>query len=545
MIILIFSSFLSENSFEYKNYIFTGNVYTQIDIRNKLLTLSSAWNGKRNLISNSYEENSHIKSQINTDFINLITNFYNLKNNTLNNLFSLRREYLAFKKEINFFGFICSEEIGVEFEKYFSEINDNSTTYNNGMVFYSNIYKKYNALNFSINSILTKKMKTSKNYHFANLSFFIPSFFINLTGKIDNEYFPLTNEKTFYHKYELTSDGYWDLFKSSMININTFWYVKYYRDNYNNNSFYKRDLFFEEGIKADIDFSSFKFNIQYIYGIGTLSSLNNNEKIKTDKIIFSINYRINKLTFDLNTFLSIFRIYKGEFSSIGDYDIANNGLSSQITYQFSKFLKTNLRFLYRTNQTTYISKYYSANNVSHKTYLISTSTNLKLYNLFVIDQFSQIKSDYTFFQYYREKNILFRTFENRLSFSFPIYHNFSSTLLSNLKLKENGGYNSIDSSYNWYFLRNQMTQTINIKFELNYKVLLKTISTYYSYENNKTYRVNGFEILYLESYNTNQALGLNFNYLFEDTDINININKNFYSNKDNLWDVKFFISYKF
>jgi len=161
MIILIFSSFLSENSFEYKNYIFTGNVYTQIDIRNKLLTLSSAWNGKRNLISNSYEENSHIKSQINTDFINLITNFYNLKNNTLNNLFSLRREYLAFKKEINFFGFICSEEIGVEFEKYFSEINDNSTTYNNGMVFYSNIYKKYNALNFSISAFIPSSKNKS------------------------------------------------------------------------------------------------------------------------------------------------------------------------------------------------------------------------------------------------------------------------------------------------------------------------------------------------------------------------------------------------
>lgn len=545
LIILIFSSFFNETSFNYRNYILTGNVSSEINLWEKKFMFSSIWNGKKNLLSNSNEEDLYFISTFDLNYINFFANLYRLKNNTSNNFFSLRRECLAFKKKIFFLGFVCNEEFGAEFEKYFSEINENNITYNNGMVFNSNIYKNHKYFNFSINQIFKKKTKTSKYYHYANISFSIPSVYINLSGKINNEYFPLTNEKSFYHKYEITSDGYWDIFKNKIICINTFWFIKYYKDNYNNNSFSKRDLFFEEGIKADINFSLLKINSQYVYGFDSLTGFNNNEKIKTDKITFSINYGLNKLIFDLNTFMSIFRIYKYELSNNRDYDIANNGLNSQIKYYFTNFLKTNLRFLYRSNQITYISKYYSGNNVTHKTYLISTTTNLKLFDLFIIDQFSQIKSDYTFFQYFREKNILYRTYENSLSFAFPISHNFSTIFITNLKLKESGGFSTINNSSTWYFLRNQITQSYKMKIELNYKSILHTISTYYSYENNRTHRVNGMEILYLESYNTNQSIGLNLNYLLEDTEINININKNFYSNKDNLWDIKFFLSYQF
>ncbi|MBN1150697.1 hypothetical protein JXA84_05700 [candidate division WOR-3 bacterium] len=526
---ILSSNLLLRNSFEKWNY--------RIDPE-------ASWSGKRNLVSGSLDEkyNFSLLSRKDANIIAVTADFSRIKNTSATTTFQTFKLSLARDAELR--GFSFRTTVAPSLETYSARSDSFSQTSNPGVSFGIEARKKLSFINML--SELTAEIKnlTKKYSAKADVSVLTSRFQNYLEGKVEVESYPATAGRTRFNKYELFSEGRWDFFAAEFGAAQSYWQAKYYSKRYPESGLSSEEnLFVQTGLYSNAYYKIFTLKADFSQGFGFHKRPElGDENILTSKLFCSLSFSAEKFSGNASGYMSIYRFDQASLESSGDYDVSDRGAGLNFIFYLTDRINAEGSFFYRDNRTIYLSRYYSESNTEHRTYSVSAGAFFRPCDFFKIRQRSTIKTDYTFFLYSSDKNVLFRKYENTLETDLEIYPGIALFFDGTLSIQDRGGYKKTDEtgSGKWYFLRNRYIRDFDILSGVRIGNFERFIKPFCGIVEKAVFRAEGETIGGLESYSLKGYAGIGLEYSGSRGEIVLDLRNTIDNKGDDQWEASFY-----
>lgn len=507
-------SFNVESSTVYRNSILSSSLYARNFFSYGRFNLyqEAGWSGKRNLISGSLDEkyNFGILSKFGKNDLRLSADFSKVEN------FSITTRTQTLKltagRETSIGDYFFRTSISPSLEMYSSRTDTQIEAANPGLTFELDAGRYLTFADITAGVAAEIKKLTKKYTGKGEVSLSLRTLQNRISGRIDAETYPVTGGRTKFNRYEILMNGKWNFFGAGKFFAETYWNTKYLSKRYPESDYFSNEDFFAEaGCFVDIYMYGTAFKIDYSQGFGFHSrQAVGDEDIMTSRLLCDASYTNANFSARADAYMSIYRFFQDRTFSYGDYDVSDRGAGLDLAAILNDRLNADVSFFYRENRTVYLSENYSESNTWHRTYSFSAGAFLRPFDWLSIRQNSSIKTDYTFFIYSSDRNVLFRKYENKLEINTDVFPKIQIFCNGSFSIQDRGGYKKIDeiTGGKWYFLRNRHVRSFDVLTGVKLATPWGFSKPYGGIEEKAVFMAEGNELGSMESYSLKSYAGL-------------------------------------
>ncbi len=518
LISLLALSFNTESSVVYRNRILSSNLYLRnsFGIGGFNFYPEAGWSGKKNLVSGMIDEKTDFSllSRYKNSYFRFLADFSRVENFSS----ETRTQSIALTagKEIRAGNTMIYASLTPTLEIYTRRTDTLARVENPGAAVDLEVVRSFFFADVRAGLAAEVKKLTKRYTARTEASFNIKEIQNHFSGRADFESYPSTGGRTRFNRYEFTADGRWNFFRHSGFFAESYWKTRYLAKKYPESDFFSNEDFFAEGgcfFDLYLRHASFRLDFSQGYGVHSKRAVGE-EDIVTSKLLFETRWGNQIFSAGANGYMSIYRFFQNGGESYGDYDVSDRGAGLNLSADLNRGIYADCSFLYRENSTVYISENYSESNTVHRTYSLSAGAFLKPFDFLTLRQISTIKTDYTFFVFASDRNVIFRKYENKIEITADVADGFSILLNGIYAMQDRGGYKKTDENVGgkWYFLRNRHLRSFDAMAGVKMRIPGGVVKPYGGIEEKTSFHANGEELTGVESYAMKGYAGLGMEY---------------------------------